>query len=1209
MQRSFSTLLGLLVLSAPGLVPPAAAQTASLVHDIHPARSSSSGSSPRQLWSFRGKVLFAAREQSSGRELWSTDGTGSGTRMLADFFPGAGFSDQHILGTMGPLLFGVAIEEASCCGTLRSYLWRSDGTREGTFLLDPLLQVAIPYERDFGDPGEVAGAPVALADEAVYFAGCAGGEDCGVWRTDGTVEGTKLLKTVSGSFNGSYPQELTVAGERLFFVRAQQLWTSDGTPEGTTPLQDFPFGFLHPRHLVALGNQVLFLAPAAAQGAGEELWASDGTAAGTRALTSFAVAEPFKQTHFLKVLGDKVYFVADDATHGAEIWASDGTSAGTVRVTNFDFHDPFNGPNNSSGDGLSFPEMLEKVGDRLIFWADDAVSGLRLWSSRGTLQSTAPVCPACTLWSESRRFVELDGRLLFFAAAEGYGTELWTTDGTAAGTKLVKDTCPGFCDGVGSHLVLLPGRVFFTGPGVESYESALWTSDGTPQGTRRFASPLVEPNSQPQVAALGGKIVFSALVSDDSAYHAEELWVSDGTPAGSRQISTIGREGASSEIEDLVAAGDHVFFTAEDQENRFVWRSTGTSEGTAKLPILPVPGFGDARLLVAGETTFLIWEDYPSGDQIWRVLDDGGFQQLTTFGENHRVHSPVAYKGRLYFLLDGRELWSSDGTVPGTGNFSDPFDVESVAFLQAAGSELWFLADTPSSFGLSQVWRTDGTQAGTRLVHDFGVYRTSGDPEFTAVGSNVYFVAVRPGGDDFDYQVWKSDGSGVTMITDFPGLSSLEGQPAELTAFQGNLYFMANLPESPARRGLWRSDGTAAGTGPVKLFPLAYDLFQAPRHGLTAVGSRLVFTANDGVHGNEPWTSDGTPGGTVLLRDVFPGPGSSEPSGYQEAAGHLYFSALDGAHGFELWRTDGTPQGTRLVQDIAPEGASSDPAGFTVAGGRLFFHADDGVTGNELWTLPLSGPACQPSATALCLNGGRFKVESTWQTTSGAFGRGRTVPMAADTGAFWFFDAANIETILKVLDGRGLNGHFWVFYGALSDVDYTLTVTDTQIGLARRYANPPGQLASVGDTQAFGPLGARAPRLPSSTGAKPFTAERIDAAAATGTCVPGASRLCLNGGRFAVEASWKDFNNQTGSGTAVSMTSDTGYFWFFDESNVEAVLKVLDGTAVNGRFWVFYGALSNVEYTLTVTDTLTGKVKTYRNPKGQFASVADTSAF
>ena len=84
---------------------------------------------------------------------------------------------------------------------------------------------------------------------------------------------------------------------------------------------------------------------------------------------------------------------------------------------------------------------------------------------------------------------------------------------------------------------------------------------------------------------------------------------------------------------------------------------------------------------------------------------------------------------------------------------------------------------------------------------------------------------------------------------------------------------------------------------------------------------------------------------------------------------------------------------------------------------------------------------------------------------------------------------------------------------------------------------------------------------------------------------------------------------KTGSGQTVGLTSDSTYVWFFDSSNVELLIKILDGRALNGKYWVFYGALSNVEYTITVTDHQTGKVKTYHNPVGTMASRADTSAF
>ena len=81
-------------------------------------------------------------------------------------------------------------------------------------------------------------------------------------------------------------------------------------------------------------------------------------------------------------------------------------------------------------------------------------------------------------------------------------------------------------------------------------------------------------------------------------------------------------------------------------------------------------------------------------------------------------------------------------------------------------------------------------------------------------------------------------------------------------------------------------------------------------------------------------------------------------------------------------------------------------------------------------------------------------------------------------------------------------------------------------------------------------------------------------------CVASPAVLCLSGQRFAVEVNWKDFQANTGQGRGVTLTPDTGYFWFFSDNNVELVVKVLDARSFNNHFWVFFGALSNVEYTL-----------------------------
>ena len=113
-----------------------------------------------------------------------------------------------------------------------------------------------------------------------------------------------------------------------------------------------------------------------------------------------------------------------------------------------------------------------------------------------------------------------------------------------------------------------------------------------------------------------------------------------------------------------------------------------------------------------------------------------------------------------------------------------------------------------------------------------------------------------------------------------------------------------------------------------------------------------------------------------------------------------------------------------------------------------------------------------------------------------------------------------------------------------------------------------------------------------------------------GACVSNATTLCLNGGRFRVQATFATPQGQTGSAMAVSETSDTGTFWFFTPNNLEAIVKVVNGCSFNQRYWVFAGGLTNVAVTITVTDTATGATRTYANPQGTaFAPIQDTSAF
>jgi hypothetical protein len=260
------------------------------------------------------------------------------------------------------------------------------------------------------------------------------------------------------------------------------------------------------------------------------------------------------------------------------------------------------------------------------------------------------------------------------------------------------------------------------------------------------------------------------------------------------------------------------------------------------------------------------------------------------------------------------------------------------------------------------------------------------------------------------------------------------------------------------------------------------------------------------------------------------------------------------------------------------------------------------IAGGRLLTYTFGSSPCVSSTRTLCLNGGRFRVEVDWRAVNqGTSGQGHAVELTSDTGTFWFFSPTNYELMVKVLDATSFSGYYWVFYGALSDVEYTIRVTDTQTGTTKSYFNPQGNLASHADTSAF-PGAAGAPlRLAGPARPRPR-------APGLAPCQAEPTALCLTGSRFRVEVSWQT-ESGSGVGTAVPLTSDSGTFWFFQETNLELMVKVLDARAIDGHFWVFYGALSDVAYTITITDTETGAVRTYENPAGTLASVADTSAF
>lgn len=236
----------------------------------------------------------------------------------------------------------------------------------------------------------------------------------------------------------------------------------------------------------------------------------------------------------------------------------------------------------------------------------------------------------------------------------------------------------------------------------------------------------------------------------------------------------------------------------------------------------------------------------------------------------------------------------------------------------------------------------------------------------------------------------------------------------------------------------------------------------------------------------------------------------------------------------------------------------------------------------------------------LCLQSTRFRVEVQWQdATTGATGAGRAVAISEQGGYFWFTDPASVEFAVKILDTRASNGHFGVSFAGLSSLAATVTVFDTVTGRVKSYANPAGTLASVADPRAF----------PAAAAARSRVSDESLASAPESACAVGPGQLCLSGGRIRAELTWRNpRNGRVQTAQAVPLTGSSGYFWFTAAGAPDVVVKVVDGRALNRHFWVFYGALTAEQYTLTVVDTDTGRRKVYRNPAGRLQSRADTMA-
>jgi ELWxxDGT repeat protein len=453
-------------------------------------RPGAAGAYPYWLTAVGDRLYFIADDGSQGPELWWSEG-GSPVRtnikLAGSASPSAAITlVSDLNGVVGTNLYFSGYSAGS--GT---ELWRYNSS--GAALFKDLL----PARWDASDPGSFRGpwALIGVGSSLFFqsevirsFIGSDGTIEeeleNQLWHSDGTPEGTQPLGLALTRFDVAQLRSQFAVGNTLFFSAWNDtftdlnLWTSDGTPAGTQPLAILPS---HMASVAKAGNRLFFVAGDALNG--NELWTSDGTSAGTHMVkdiipgTSSPGIELGNGTGWGRVqsaaLGNTLYFSAEEGSSGRELWKSDGSAAGTVLVADI-----------NPGSAGSDPAWFEVIGDTLFFAATNESGGRTLWKSDGTAAGTVQVVPSPAPQGPLQfpEWLTAVGNTLYFVASNSlglgdtFGRELWKSDGSAAGTVPVADLNPDLGSSYISWPTLVGSTLFFSAYSASSgYE--LWGLD------------------------------------------------------------------------------------------------------------------------------------------------------------------------------------------------------------------------------------------------------------------------------------------------------------------------------------------------------------------------------------------------------------------------------------------------------------------------------------------------------------------------------------------------------------------------------------------------------------------------------------------------------------------------------------------------------------------------------------------------------------
>ena len=951
------------------------------------------------------------------------------------------------------------------------------------------------------NPGSSPQSLVPLGDR-LYFSASDPLRGETLWRSDGTTEGTVPVTDLCPGPCDVSINELTAVGDRLFFVGFEEpfsyrggggrnitLWTSDGTGAGTMPLlrgTSLGTGLLS--NLTVFGGALYFSFIPEGLDAEAELWTSDGTREGTRptelcpasCVPLFAAggALLLRVTHAagehelwatggtpegtgllaevvadaasdvfgrLAVTGGRAFFNGTDDEHGTEPWVTDGTPEGTFRLV-----DLVPGP----GSG-AFQQAVALGGEVYLLGAGPA-DGPRFWRTDGTAAGTVP---AEDLLGAGRGLLLLGvappvaGRFLYLATysvPDGGPQILWRFDAmTAEIRELLRGNSSGLADAP-LGMPLGEGLVFYHFD--VTTRSEPWFTDGTAGGTRllRDIHPGIGSSGPFEAAPLSGRVVFAA--EDDQDHR--ELWVTDGTPAGTVLLADLAPPHTSSDPRELTPHAGSLYFAARGHPiTGDLYRAQASTGGVELI----AEGAGGSLTSVRSELFMTDGSGRPM------ALGPGATTPVTLGEMRWARYFTAGPGGRAYFgtLGSGEELWSSDGTPAGTRLVVD-IDPE---WLDACAEEY---PDCPPPFRDHPSYPSGLATASGALVftavpageHVPAAWATDGTAagtvrispegagpvyETAAFRGGVLFVVRGFGGPS---SLWWSDGTaaGTRRLHDF----GADRTPERLTVAGARAYFLVAGDGQPL--ALWRTDATLAGTAPVAPLGTAQALIEVDE--IAAAGGRVYLSVHDDELGDELWVSDGTAAGTGPIVDLWPGPRGSNPAGLTGVGRYLVFAADDGESGHEPWLTDGTAVGTLPLGDLHPGPAPSSPAGFTALGDRVYFGADDGWIDRELWSFRLAQagggeppPADATEIAALELGDFRLWVRI---TAHGEVQPVRREPCIPETVCVSGALPGRSELFVRIV-GPKPNGRLWPTLVRFSTSTLEVWIEQEETGILRHY--------------------------------------------------------------------------------------------------------------------------------------------------------------